>query len=106
MKQHLEESRIVVERNKVKFFIQATEIDGVERQADIVRCHKVAGAQLAKDRQLIVDERRVGIRLITIVIESQSGIWVSARWQRHWNLRKIRVGLTPKHGSPGLVQLF
>jgi hypothetical protein len=69
-------------------------------------CDEVPRTRLAKHSKLFFQERGVGVRLISIVVKRESGIRISTRRQRHWNLSKIGVALAPENRSPPSIQIF
>src|SRR5580704_6373893 len=79
----LREAWIVVVADKIEVPIQLAQIDGVQRRSHIVGGDKVARAGLAQHSQLLFKKRRVRERLIAIVIQRKSWIWIAVRRQRH-----------------------
>ena len=70
--QHVEKAGIVVEGYEIQLLVKVAHVDRVH-QADIVCRDKMPRTRLAQHVQLFLLERNVGIRLVAIVVESQSG---------------------------------
>ena len=77
VEQHFKKARIVVQGGKIEILVEVAQIDVIDRGPDIVGGHEVARTRFAKHAQLFFQERHVRVRLVAIIVESESGIGIS-----------------------------
>src|SRR5882757_5202256 len=58
----------------------------------------------AQHHKLFIGSRRVGERLVAIIVERQSWIRIAIRRKRHGDLTEVGVNLTPERGAPSCVE--
>ena len=75
--QHVEKAGVVVEGCEIQLLVQVAHVDRVH-QSDIVGRDKMPRTRLAQHVQLFLLEGYVGVRLVAIVVESESWIRISA----------------------------